>query len=195
MAKINGIKIHVEKESLQNDVELPSHPVEKGINLTDHVERNPVVLSISGKLIRPNHTMLETLLGRLSTIETTGTLVVYEGRRIYHNLMIASFSYDADSKIMNGFNFSMTLREVRFAQPSYVSLPKKTKAAVAGVSSVGRKQTVNKKQSPIPIYHVVKKGDTYSGIAQKYGTKWQDVQKNNKYPATQIPIGAKIKVG
>ena len=193
MAKINGIKIDVLKEELKNDVELPSHPVEKGINLTDHVERNPVVLSISGKLIRPNHTTLETLLGRLSTIETTGTLVVYEGRRIYHNLMIASFSYDADSKIMNGFNFSMTLREVRFAQPSYVSLPKRTKAAVAGVSSVGRKQTANKKQ--YPFYHVVKKGDTYSGIAQKYGAKWQEVQKNNKYPANQIPIGAKIKVG
>lgn len=112
-------------------------------------------MKISGKLIRPDKTSLETLLGRLSTIETKGTLVVYEGRRIYHNLMIASFSHDADSKIMNGFNFSMTLKEVRFAQPSYISLPKKTKAAVAGVSSVGRKQTVNKKQSP--IYHVAKK--------------------------------------
>ncbi|WP_313893853.1 LysM domain-containing protein [Psychrobacillus sp.] len=193
MAKINGIQIHVEKESLQNDVELPSHPVEKGINLTDHVERKPVVLSISGKLIRPDNTSLETLLGRLSTIETKGTVVNYEGRRIYHNLMIAAFSYDADSKIMNGFNFSMTLKEVRFAAPSYVSLPKKTKTAVAGVSSVGRKQTVNKKQSP--IYHVTKKGDTYSGIAQKYGAKWQEVQKNNSYPAKQIPIGVKIKVG
>lgn len=157
------------------------------------MSKKPVVLKISGKLIRPDKTSLETLLGRLSTIETKGTLVVYEGRRIYHNLMIASFSHDADSKIMNGFNFSMTLKEVRFAQPSYISLPKKTKAAVAGVSSVGRKQTVNKKQSP--IYHVAKKGDTYYGIAQEYGEKWQKVQRNNKYPATQIPIGAKIKVG
>ncbi|TQR21795.1 LysM peptidoglycan-binding domain-containing protein [Psychrobacillus vulpis] len=193
MAKINGIQIHVEKESLQNDVELPSHPVEKGINLTDHVEREPVVLSISGKLIRPDNTSLETLIGRLSTIETKGTAIVYEGRRIYHNLMIAAFSYDADSKIMNGFNFSMKLKEVRFAAPSYVSLPAKAKSAVAGVSSVGRKQTVNKKQSP--IYHVTKKGDTYYGVAIKYGVNWQDVQKNNKYPATQIPIGVKIKVG
>jgi len=193
MAKINGIKIDVFKESLQNDVELPSHPVEKGINFTDHVERKPVVLSISGKLIRPDNTSLETLLGRLSTIETKGTLVVYEGRRIYHNLMIAAFSYDADSKIMNGFNFSMTLKEVRFAQPSYVSLPAKTKTAVAGISSVGRKQTANKKQSP--IYHVAKKGDSYYELGKKYGVNWQDVQKNNKYPATQIPIGAKIKVG
>lgn len=40
MAKINAIKIDVLKEELQNDVELPSHPVEKGINLTDHVEKN-----------------------------------------------------------------------------------------------------------------------------------------------------------
>ena len=193
MAKINGIKIHVEKESLQNDVELPSHPVEKGINLTDHVERKPVVLSISGKLIRPDHTTLETLLGRVTSSKSLKKVLVYEGRRIYHNLMIKSFNPSADADIGNGYEFSMTLVEVRFAAPSYVSLPKKTKAAVASVSSVGRKQTANKKQSP--IYHVVKKGDTYSGIAQKYGAKWQDVQKNNKYPATQIPIGAKIKVG
>lgn len=193
MAKINGIMIDVLKEELQNDVELPSHPVEKGIDLTDHVEKKPVVLSISGKLIRPDNTSLETLIGRLSTIETKGMLVVYEGRRIYHNLMISKFSHDADSKIMNGFNFSMTLKEVRFAGPSYVSLEPKMKAAVAGVSSVGRKQTENKKQSP--IYHIVKKGDTYFGVAEKYGAKWQDVQKNNDYPATQIPIGAKIKVG
>lgn len=193
MAKINGIQIDVLKEGLQNDVDLPSHPVEKGINLTDHVERKPIVLSISGKLIRPDNTSLETLIGRLSTIETKGTLIVYEGRRIYHNLMIAAFSYDADSKIMNGFNFSMTLKEVRFAQPSYVSLSTKTKAAVAGVSSVGRKQTANKKQSP--IYHVAKKGDSYYELAKKYGVNWQDIQKDNKYLAAQIPIGAKIKVG
>lgn len=48
-SKINGYLVHVEKEDADIDVDIPTHKVEKGINLSDHVERKPVIVKISGR--------------------------------------------------------------------------------------------------------------------------------------------------
>lgn len=182
-AVLNGYLVHVISEQVNDDANLPSYPVEKGINLTDHVEREPVILNLSGRLIRPTQDRLETLVSKIVGFKNTGTLITYSGRRIYRNMMIESFSFDATEAMANGYDFSMTLKEVRFAKPSFDP----------GTKAVGMVQTANKKTSP--IYHVVKKGDTYWALGKKYGVAWQQLEKWNKYPPTKIPIGVKLKVG
>ena len=45
------------------------------------------------------------------------------------------------------------------------------------------------------VYYTVKKGDTLSGIAKKYGTTWQKLKKvNNIKNANLIYVGQKIKI-
>jgi LysM repeat protein len=191
-ALLNGIYIFVENEDTNFDVDIPTHKVEKGINLSDHVERQPVVVKLSGKLIRPTPEQVESLIQKLLKIENEGKTVTYEGRRIYKNMLMSGFNIKANSKIMNGYNFSCTLTEVRIAQSSYV--PPEMKAVTAKTAEAGRKQTENKKEISAST-HTVKKGDTYSSLSKKYGVSVATLQKLNGYDPRKIPIGVKLKLG
>ncbi|MFJ7841580.1 LysM peptidoglycan-binding domain-containing protein [Lysinibacillus sphaericus] len=189
-ARLNGLLIHVVSEDADFNADIPTHKVEKGIDLSDHVEKKPEVVKLSGLLIRPTNERVETLINKLKSFEYKGQPITYEGRRIYQNMLLHNLSIKASSKVMNGYNFSCTLTEVRIAQSSYVD--PKIKASTAPTKEAGRKQTENKRQSP--VYHVVKKGDTYSSLGKKYGTKWQDIQKWNSYDSKKIPVGVKLRV-
>lgn len=198
-SRLGGYLIHVENEDASIDVDIPTHKVDKGIDLSDHVERKPEVVKISGLLIRPTADRVETLVKALKKMETEGKLLTYEGRRIYKNMLASGLSIKASSKVMNGYQFSLTLTEVRIAQSSYVA--PKTKAVTAPKAQSGRKQTENKKdvksaaKTNNPVYHTVKKGDTYSALAKKYGVTVASLQKLNGYDPRKIPIGVKLKVG
>ncbi|MCT6926171.1 phage baseplate protein [Metasolibacillus sp.] len=191
-SKLHGLLIHVESEDASIDVDIPTHKVEKGINLSDHVERKPIVVKISGLLIRPTKDRVETLVKKLQKIETEGKAITYEGRRIYKKMLVSGLSIKATAKAVNGYQFSLMLTEVRIAQSSYV--PPKTKAVTAPKAQAGRKQTANKKDNK-NVTHVVKKGDTYSSLAKKYGVTVASLQKLNGYDSRKIPIGAKLKIG
>ncbi|WP_341320822.1 phage baseplate protein [Solibacillus sp. FSL H8-0523] len=192
-SKLGGYLIHVENEDADIDVDIPTHKVEKGIDLSDHVERKPIVVKLSGLLIRPTYDRLETLVKAIESMEKTGKLLTYEGRRIYKNMMASGLSIKASSKVMNGYKFSLTLTEVRVGQSSYVA--PKTKATTAPVAQAGRKQTENNKAvKNAAATHIVKKGDTYSTIAKKYGVTISSLQKLNKYDPRKIPIGVKLRV-
>lgn len=190
-SKINGLLIHVENEDTTFDVDIPIHKVEKGLDLTDHVEPKPDVIRLSGILVRPTKERVENLIAKLQKIEKEGWLVTYEGRRIYTNMLLHDLNIRADSSITNGYKFSCTLTEVRIARSSYV--PPQIKAVTDPVAQAGRKQTVNQKESP--IYHIVKRGDTYIALGKKYNVKWQQLQVWNGYEPTKIPVGAKLRVG
>lgn len=51
MAILNGMYIFVEDESINRDVEITSHPVEKGIDISDSVKIKPVTVSLKGKIV------------------------------------------------------------------------------------------------------------------------------------------------
>lgn len=191
-SKLHGLLIHVEDEDADIDVDAPTHKVEKGIDLSDHVERKPIVVKLSGLLVRPTADRVETLIQKLQAIEFEGKLITYEGRRIYKNMLLHGLSIKANFKVMNGYKFTCTLTEVRIGQSSYVN--PKIKAVTASKAKAGRKQTENKKGIKATT-HTVKKGDTYSSLAKKYGVTVASLQKLNGYDPRKIPIGAKLKVG
>ncbi|MDA6161932.1 hypothetical protein OSK10_27125, partial [Escherichia coli] len=74
-SKINGYLVHVEKEDADIDVDIPTHKVEKGINLSDHVERKPVIVKISGLIIRPTPEHVEIMVANLEKMEIEGQLI------------------------------------------------------------------------------------------------------------------------
>lgn len=51
MALINDIYIFIEDESLNTEVESTTHPVENGVDITDHVQRKATTLSVKGKIV------------------------------------------------------------------------------------------------------------------------------------------------
>ena len=112
MAYLNGILIWVKDEKVSYNVTVASHPVETGQDITDHVIKQPLELSLTGKIVGENSA---SNLEQIRKIHEEGKLCQYEGRNRAQNCQIVSFSTSADYSITGGFDFNMTLRQTRIA--------------------------------------------------------------------------------
>ena len=103
MALINGFYVFVEDESLDYDMEVTSHPVEDGIEITDHIQRKAVSISLSGKIVNYSDTVAYNddrikevkaaqVLDAIKQLQRSGELITYVGRNAQNNLQIHSFS-------------------------------------------------------------------------------------------------------
>ena len=205
MALINNLYVFVEDESVVLDAETTSHPVEEGIDITDHVQRKPVELSISGKIVDHGDTKASDILAKLKALQKSGSLIYYLGRNSMTNMQIQSFSTSHPYTIWGGCDFSMILKEVRIAKPAYVEKVTDTSVTNAGTQQVQKGE--NEK-----VYHNVKKGDTvwvlvttkYKSLEPKYSNTMQKCQWimnqnpnafSRKGDFGTLQIGKKILVG
>ncbi|MFD1777009.1 phage baseplate protein [Paenibacillus rhizophilus] len=141
MAKIDGKYITVEDESPDFPVTVTEQPVEKGVNLADHVQAGARTLSLSGRIVGPDAAKTEAYI---IAAKDKGKIVKYIGRIAFAGV-ITAFSSSRNYTIANGMTFSMELREMRVATSSYVSkLPAPVKAQAASVANKGTQQTKNK---------------------------------------------------
>lgn len=115
--------VFVEHESIQKTIESTSHPTEKGLPITSTIQKQPIELSIDGRIVDNEKYDAKTTRGKLEELLNSGSLITYEGRVSAKNMQIQSFNSDYDNKTWGGFTFSMSLKQVRIAQSSYT--PKK----------------------------------------------------------------------
>ena len=119
MATINGIYVFVEDEEVGRSSDVPQHPTEKGLPITDNVRNNPVSLSISGKIVDTSQYNAATILSKLDALRKGGSLIKYIGRNAVGNFLIKSFDTSHPNTNWGGADFSMELVEVRIAQSAY----------------------------------------------------------------------------
>lgn len=179
MAYINNYYVFVETEEVSRGVEVSSHPVEKGLDVTDNVKRSPVTISIDGEIVGPNAT---STLSSLIALHQSGQYVKYSGRNILKNAIIESFDTGHPNTITGGCSFSMTIQEIRVAKSAYVPQPTSSRAP-----AVTKKPTQNGTQqvqsNTAKKYHTVKKGDTLWAIAKAYygdGSQFNKIYEANK---------------
>lgn len=157
MAKLGSYTIGVINEDSDFAVEATSHPVEKGVNITDHVKRELETFSMTGKVTGVNAAKAEAYFKNQMY---GGKPVVYVGRSRLRNVLILNFKKSQHGKIANGFEFSVTLQEVRVAKSSVVRKATQSKG------------TQQKKPASKPAskntYYVVRSGDTLWDIAKRY---------------------------
>lgn len=194
MASIGGITVWVESENINYEVESTEHPVEKGIELTDHVKVNPISLDISGEIVGQN---AEELKERINALMKKGALITYSGNNTLSNVQIKSFKATHSNKIWGGFTFNMQIKQVRIAKSAY-----QANSFTASRKSTGTQQIQKNVKKGLPIIHTVKKGDTCWDIAQKYNTTVKAVNKLNNIlnvttngAWTTLKIGAHLIVG
>lgn len=202
MALINNIWIHVVDESISRDIQSTDHPTEKGINITDNVKRQPVRLSISGKIVDTDNLKSHEILAKLYDLENKGSLITYSGRNICRNMQIQSFNSTHPNTNAGGMDFDMELKEVRIAQSSYN--PKTTENDKTKAEEKAGTQQVNNGNGDA-VYHTVQKGNTvYVLVTKNYkelGSTVQWVIDNNpnafsrKGDPTTLKIGAKLLMG
>lgn len=121
MATINNIYVLVTEENVDNSVNTTSHPVESGLPLSDTVRREPVSVSISGKIVDTKEKTATDAVSLLKTLQNKGSLIKYRGQcGAINNLQIQSFNTKFSNKNNGGADFDMSLVEVRIAKNSFV---------------------------------------------------------------------------
>ena len=161
MAYINQYYLFVDSdgESTNRSINISDHPVEEGLVITDNVKREPLEISISGKLVG---TDAETIKNNLIALMNKGSYVRYIGKEILSNAVILSFNTNRDISISGGMSFDMTIREIRVAQSAYRDV------ATGKTIKSGVQQIVKNNND---VYHTVKDGDTlYSLSIMYYGS-------------------------
>ncbi|NGP45964.1 hypothetical protein G4V62_13780 [Bacillaceae bacterium SIJ1] len=137
MASIGGVHFNVISESRNYNNEVTSHSVEDDKTITDHVKPDPISFAIEGIVTTDASTVHRDLL----RLRASKTLLDYKGRSTIKNVIIERLKTDVDEKIANGFNFSMTIKQVRLARPSTVNLlPVSLKADTSDIGNAGRVQ-------------------------------------------------------
>ncbi len=163
MAMLAGYVITVESESPGYEVDITSQPIERGVDVTDHVQPRARTLELSGRVVGPDAAKIQAAIVKMME---SGTIVSYSGRTTFKGL-IGSFSAPRDYKVANGFTFSLQLIAVRIATSSYVSkLPTPVKVQAATVATAGVKQTKTKGKS------TGKNKEKVTVVKFKEGSKW-----------------------
>lgn len=136
----------IESEELDESSSTTDHALEDGEQITDHVESDPIVLSISGVIIDPSD---EKLL-KLREYRQKGEILNYNYRSRLETVLITSFKPKKDKDIKDGYSFSMTLKQIRMAKaPNVIRVSVPVKKQVKPVSKVGKK-TVKKSTNKTP---------------------------------------------
>lgn len=160
MALINNNYVLAETESISYESESTSHPVEEGIDITDHVQRKPITLSISGIISDTSNKKSSDIVENIKKLQNSGSLIKYVGRISLGNMQIQSFNTDYQYKNWGGCAFDLQLKEVRIASSAYDAA--KSKALAKQASSQQVSQGNNSK-----VYHTVKKGDCVWNLVTK----------------------------
>lgn len=164
MALLNGMYIFVEEENTGRAINITTHPIEREIPTTDHVQREAATLDVSGIIPAPN---AEDIRQKIVALASGGHLVTYSNANYYHDVLISNFSTGHTNKVKGGMSFSMTLQEVFFSNSPYDAN-----------KHIAAKQVVQ--QAPAPsggegqyVIHVVKKGDTIWDLCIKNGAPYK----------------------
>ncbi|GEM_PF-1545140 len=143
MAKIGKYTITVTTEEFAPDVDIPTQPVEREIDTTDHVQPKAKVLNLAGKVTGKDAPKIHQWL---VDTQDRGEIVAYVGRMSLKGL-ISGLRTTRDYKIANGFDFSFSLTQVRVAETSYVkTLPTPIRTQAAKVVNTGTAPKEKKKK-------------------------------------------------
>ena len=199
MALINDLYVFVDKEDVNRGIDTVTHPVEEGIDITDHVRRNPISISLSGEIVGES---AADILSQIAQIHSTGAMVSYVGRNTMKNAQIVKFDTGHPKTIWGGCSFTMEIKEVRVAKSAYVEdnvTVTKTKATTSAGTQQKQTNSTAKK-----AYHTVKSGETAWYIGEKLykaqGSSLDFIVKNNpdapkvKGDWTTLQVGTKLYV-
>lgn len=186
MALLNKKYIFVIDENIDRSIEISEHPVEKGLNITDNVKKQPYTISLKGEIVGKN---AKNTRNKIISWHEKGKLVTYIGINKASKCIISSFKTGHPNTIQGGCSFEMELRKIRIAKSPYKK--KKKKAS---------KSQVIEKKKHLSSFYTVRKGDTLYKIAELYygkGTRFRDIYNANKKTMKDpkdLHIGQKIKI-
>lgn len=136
----------VVEETPSHKAEVTDKPVERGVDISDHMKPEPATVRLSGTMVKDAASKLNIL----KRYQREAELLTYVGRNIYNNMVIADISTDHAVDSEKGYHYSISLRQVTISQPKTIKLKvhnpetkkksPKTKSKVKKKTNVGRRQ-------------------------------------------------------
>lgn len=136
----------VEDEKPRDIVTITDNSVENGQDVSDHVKQESSIIDLTGQMIGDD---ASKKLQQLKKYQREGKLLNYIGRNIYNNMGILTIDRDHGKQISNGFEFNITLKQVRIATAKTVEIKvvnPVTKVASPKVNTKVKRKTNNGKQ-------------------------------------------------
>ncbi len=184
MALLGDLYVFVIDEEMDSPVNISTHPVERGTQLTDHVQAAPATLVINGELFG------EESAEQIRRWQRDGYVLSYIGRNIFPQAQIKSFSCRYTHRIAGGCEFSLTLQEVRVASTIFsVGLGYSGNRRIGFVNGDTTTSIINlsPKQNR---FHTLMAGETLYFIANQFrgrGVTVQSLQMLNRARAVFLP--------
>lgn len=146
-AKLGDIEFSVVEDEKPRDlVTITDNSVENGQDVSDHVKQESSIIDLKGQMIGDD---ASKKLQQLKKYQREGKLLNYIGRNIYNNMGILTIDRDHGKQISNGFEFNITLKQVRIATAKTVEIKvvnPVTKVASPKVNTKVKRKTNNGKQ-------------------------------------------------
>lgn len=146
-AKLGDIEFSVVEDEKPRDlVTITDNSVENGQDVSDHVKQESSIIDLKGQMIGYD---ASKKLQQLKKYQREGKLLNYIGRNIYNNMGILTIDRDHGKQISNGFEFNITLKQVRIATAKTVEIKvvnPVTKVASPKVNTKVKRKTNNGKQ-------------------------------------------------
>ena len=118
---INDIYVQATTETVDMDYETTTHPTEKGMPLASTIQKKPIVISLTGKIVDTDKRTARGIIGKIKGWQKAGWLNTYKGQcGTFKNMQIQDFSADFTHKNNGGADFTMTLQETRIVRSAYV---------------------------------------------------------------------------
>ena len=143
------------EESHEDSLEITSHPVEQGANISDHAFKKPKTLTIRGGVsdsslaegAKPSQEFYEKLLELQDKREPFD---IVTGKRQYKNMLLETLSVITDQNTENCLMFTAQCREIIIVKTEVTSVPPRKNHAKPGktgaTTDAGQKQA-QKRQS------------------------------------------------
>lgn len=191
------VLLFVKNQSNPTSPQISSKPVEHGMNMSTTTQMGantiPIDAVIGGMNIKDMREVRREVQ-KLKYWSNNGTPLVYHSKDINSESVQISdftpaFDYMDGGTGLNSANISLTLNETKF----FESNVKKKKGSKKHVGHKGAKKgSKNKKGGTKHHYVIAKAGYTYLHVARIKNTSLSHVESLNSYPASKIPMGARI---
>lgn len=111
--------------------ELSKHPVERGADITDHIQRHPLQLTLKGTLsdtpllpAAPSPGRYQAMLDRLRALHRAGEpLTVTADLEVFEQLVITSLDYERSAKAGRSVEVELAMEEIILVNQVVVEIP------------------------------------------------------------------------
>lgn len=133
-------------ESPSNTADVTNKPVEKGENISDHMQTKPFTVKLSGSIVNDAPAKLELL----RSYQKESKLLTYVGRNIFKDLVLTNLDTSHSVTNAKGFDYSITLQHVKIAKPETFEVnvkdPESKKQDAKTATKVKEKTNAGRKQ-------------------------------------------------